>query len=107
MDALVYVNHGRPVVDCPFGCGNAYLYEAGQTVRECTGPGGCKYNFTVLAPSNLSELMQELNKRPAKANRNWFPEGHPIAVRGSYPMGQSVADLSAEFQLESGQNGMD
>lgn len=99
MQSLVYINHGRVIVDCPFGCGNAYIHKDGGTTMVCTGPGGCKYMFEVSAPSNLGELYQELAKRPLDKNRNWFPEGHPIAVRGGFAMGQSVADLAEEFTL--------
>lgn len=100
MDGLVYINHGRVIVDCPYGCGNAYLYLPGQTSRMCDGPGGCSYEFATVPPSNLVELVHELARRPQKANRNWFPEGHPLAVRGNIPMGQSVGDLAVEFDYE-------
>lgn len=102
MDGLVYINHGRVIVDCPFGCKNAYLYRQGETKKLCNGPGGCSYTFQTVAPDNLAELLEELKRRPNKQNQNWFPEGHPIAVRGNFPMGQSVADLAQEFEVERG-----
>lgn len=106
MNGLVYINWGRPVVDCPFGCGNAYLYE-GQSSRNCNGPGGCNYEFGIVSPDNLGELMTELSRRPVEANRNWFPEGHPLAVRADYPMGQSVTDLALEYEYEVTGNGVE
>jgi hypothetical protein len=107
MDALVYVNHGRVIMDCPYGCGNAYKYRRGQASQKCTGPGGCNYDFGILVDSSLPEICQELAKRPNPVNRNWFPEGHPLAVRGGLPMGQSVADLAQEFEMEREADGLD
>lgn len=99
MIGQVYVNHGRVIVDCPTGCGNAYVIPMGATSMTCGADGGCGASFTLDVPSNLSDILAELNKRPALANRNWFPEAHPIAVVANLAMAQTPADLAAEFEI--------
>lgn len=99
MESMVYINYGRVVFDCPGECGNAYRYEYGATSQSCNGPDGCGVEVSLLVPNNLAELFQELAKRPVTKTRNWYPEGHPLAVRGNLPMGQTTSDLSAEFEL--------
>ena len=104
MLGMVYVNHGRVIVDCPTEmCGNAYKVVRGQSEQVCNGPGGCEAVIPLAVPDNLSELIRELDKRPRPANRNWFPEGHPMALKGNMPVGQSPEDLSAEFSVMRGE----
>lgn len=101
MQALVYINHGRVVVDCPAGCGNAYIVTPGETSRICDAPGsGCRADLNLIVPGNMSDLMRELDRRPNPANRNWFPEGHPLAVRGGHPVNQTPGELAAEFAFQ-------
>jgi len=95
-NGLVYVNFGRVIVDCPSGCGNAFMVPMGATSLECEGDAGCGTAFPLSIPSNLSDIITELNKRPNRANRNWYPEGHPVAIKASIPMDQSVTDLVQE-----------
>lgn len=100
MIADAYINHDRVVVDCPYGCGNAYKLMKNTSVILCEEPkGGCGQEFQVRVDDKMSDLLAELRKRPAKTNRNWFPENHPLAVRGNMPHGQTVADLAAEFDM--------
>jgi len=68
----------------------------GATSLECEGDAGCGTAFPLSIPSNLSDIITELNKRPNRANRNWYPEGHPVAIKASIPMDQSVTDLVQE-----------
>jgi len=68
----------------------------GATSLECEGDAGCAAVFPLSIPSNLSEILTELNKRPNRANRNWYPEGHPVAIKAAIPMNQSVTDLVQE-----------
>jgi len=102
MDGLVYINYGRVIVDCPAECGNAFLVKPGETQKHCRSAGRCDTVFQLLIPSNLSELMAELERRPDKSTRNWFPVDHPLAVRAGAPHGQTVADLAAEFEQMRG-----
>lgn len=104
MEAMAYVNWGRVIVDCPgcpAGLQNAYLVDSwSPRNRTCDDPNeGCGAAFTIVMPDNIGEIMQELSRRPNMENRNWFPEGHPMAVHLNEPMGQTVADLAAEFAL--------
>lgn len=101
MKGLLYINHGRTVVDCPFNCGNAYVVKPKQTEIYCGSSDGCHVSFGLDVPDNIGELVAELNQRPDKKNRNWFPEEHPVAVRGRLPQGQSVADLRAELEMHT------
>lgn len=107
MIGLVYVNHGRVIVDCPGACNNAYPVTPHIKKMRCVARyDGCGAEFSIAKPDNLQEIVQELSRRPKKENQNWYPEGHPTAVRSlltanPIPMNQSVADLAAEFELGS------
>lgn len=103
MDGLVYINRGRVIVDCPFGCGNAYTVHPQETVKMCFGASdSCGFSFSLVIPSNIGELMQELDRRPDKKNRNWYPVGHPVAEAHGFAQDQTVADLATEFEEEAG-----
>lgn len=104
---LVYVNYGRVIVDCPSGCGNAFMVPMGTSSMTCKGKNdtGCGADFALVIPDNLSEIITELNHRPNSANRNWYPDNHPVAIRGNIPMGQSVTDLVLEYQMMSEEEG--
>jgi len=102
MDGFVYVNHGRVIVDCPAECGSAYKIVPGQTQQLCNAAGGCTALFSLVIPVNLADLVTELDKRPKPQTRNWFPEGHSLALRANLPQGQTVEDLRAEFELMMG-----
>jgi len=97
MDGLVYVNHGRVIVDCPFGCGNAYRVRPGETSIRCEAVDGCQAEFSLIVPDNLAAILTELRKRPSKSNRNWFPTGHPIAEQLGCPTSQTPEELRAEY----------
>lgn len=101
MQSQVYVNWGRVVADCPYGCGTAYRIEYGTEAMRCDGDGGCGQSFSLIIPDNLEAIMRELVKRPLPNTRNWFPDGHKMALENHLPHGQSVADLAAERELES------
>ena|SRR5688572_3137716 len=95
--ALVYVNHGRWVVECPREfCANAFTVSARQSIFECKGNGSCGMVATITWPANSDDLWEALMQRPVPATRNWFPVGHELAVRFSLPMGQSPKDLIDE-----------
>lgn len=104
MNGLVYINYGRVVVDCPSdpACGNAFLVKPGETQKYCNSAGVCSTLFQLIVPSNLSELLAELDRRPDRSTRNWFPANHPLALRAGLPHGQTVADLAAEFEQMRG-----
>lgn len=100
MQAMAYVNWNRVIADCPGGCGNAYRVDPWVRTRRCDAdPDGCGVEFDIVVASNMGEIMEELSRRPNDENKNWFPEGHPMALKHKEPHGQSVADLAAEFAL--------
>jgi hypothetical protein len=97
--AVAYVNWGRWVVECPYGCGNALTLPPGHPTFFCTdtaGTGGCHRTADIEWPPNADQIMAALAKRPAPKHRNWFPAGHPLAVRAEIPHGQTVHELDEE-----------
>lgn len=107
-----YVNHGRWVADCPREyCGNAMKLEPRQATFTCRAldrqghDHGCGMQALIGWPADADEIWEALRLRPVAATRNWFPEGHDLAVRAGCPHGQSVADLLAENE-EHGVKGM-
>lgn len=103
--ALVYVNWGRLVAECDFpGCGDARVVDIGQpTMQCCVGDGRqgnqCPGHVSDLDwPADLPQVVTALNERTSDKRRNWFPQGHPVAVATGQPHGQSVAELQAEAE---------
>lgn len=92
--ARVYVNHGRVIADCPRPyCANAEKLSPRQGTFHCSN---CLMVAEVEWPSDLDEILAVLGRRPVPQTRNWFPDGHELALRSGCPHGQSVADLEAE-----------
>ena len=61
-----YVNHGRWVVDCECGAGNAPLSD----VARCFGCGAV---HSVTYPRTRKSIEKALLARPQQRNRNWYP----------------------------------
>lgn len=109
--AIVYINHGRYVADCPAGCNNAMVIDSGQTAFLCGVwhkgelKGGCFATATLQWPSDPVGLMVALSGREVQ-HRNWAPAGHRQntvsytrdgrLVAEAYPDGQTVTDLLTE-----------
>jgi hypothetical protein len=94
--ALAYYNHGRWVVDCPHeGCFSALAVESGGGVTCAAPPAGCGRRYEVEWPANAPTIERVLAVRPEQ-NRNWFPEGHPLATAVGWPTGQTPDDLREE-----------
>jgi hypothetical protein len=92
--AVAYVNHGRWVVDCPFGCGSAQM--ASRSDRrffcvECGHRGDGRW-LPVVWPSDLEVQTVEavLDARPDMATRNWRP-GEPIDALVAENAGHGLA----------------
>jgi hypothetical protein len=113
--ARAHVNWGRWIATCPNPvCNNAEelhpwaTYECGHrdckltefpdTLFHCSE---CKTIAPIEWPTNAHELWAELIRRPERSNRNWYPEGHELAVRWNLPNGQSVRDLEREREARS------
>lgn len=82
MIALVYVNRGRWVVDCPGEeCGWAYLAVSptghARYQHRCAGSDndGCGTMLELVWPTvaEAEQIAEALAARASKANRNWTP----------------------------------
>ena len=93
--ARVYINFGRLVADCPLDCGGAVMVQPKQSTFFCQGAGGCGHMAPLDWPSDIDELVEALAGRLPK-HRNWFPAGHPLALRAGCPHGQTPAELREE-----------
>jgi len=107
MKARAYAYSGDWVSDCPReGCGNVeHLFDrknprdpsSSRTVQKTMF--FCSYCRTVAEiewPSNMSDIMDVLMKRPVPHNRNWYPQDHPTAIKFRIEHGQTVQDLIDE-----------
>lgn len=73
--AVAYVNHGRWVADCPFGCGGAELArEEWFICRECLNYGcaGARLALVWPAEEDIGAIEAALVVRPL-IHRNWDP----------------------------------
>lgn len=99
IQARAYCNFGRWIADCPAECGSAVELKPGQAVYHCSE---CSHISVVYWPPNVDEITAELDQRPAPRTRNWFPQGHDLALRSGCPHGQSVAELRDETRYHLG-----
>lgn len=97
------VNHGRWIADCvrPY-CSNAMRLTLGQSTFHCGGEGGCGLHAAVAWPDEAELITAVLEQRPVPGTRNWYPAGHPEAVKLGIPHGQSVFELRAETLAHEG-----
>lgn len=94
MSVLAYVNHGRWVADCSRkGCAGAEALRARETAFHCSN---CHQLDNVEWPSDAQEIWDVLQDRHVPQTRNWFPLGHPLALRSGCEHGQSVEELRQE-----------
>jgi hypothetical protein len=99
MRVAAYYNHGRWVVDCPHdGCTSALAIESGGGVTCAAPPAGCGRRYQVEWPPDAAAIERVLAVRPEQ-NRNWFPEGHPLAEAVGWPTGQTPDDLQEETRV--------
>lgn len=102
MKALVYINWGRLVAECPSpGCGDARAVELGQRSATCCVGDGITsrcpgHTFDLEWPENMAQILAALDERTAEKRKNWFPKGHPLAVATGQPHGQSARELREE-----------
>lgn len=94
MTVLAYVNHGRWVADCSRpACAGAESLSPRQAGFHCSN---CQQLDDVTWPPNAADIWDVLQERPVPQTRNWFPDGHPLALRAGCPTGQSVEALRTE-----------
>lgn len=106
-----FVFNGEWVAECPVnGCNNVEFLTTRlpeHRGRRDLPPGpvqpvfACRNCLTVSPhvewPDHPDDLMAVLNRRPVPQTRNWYPDGHPHALKwAGTPHGQSVADLEQE-----------
>lgn len=103
--ARAYVYHGDWVADCPTGDnGTEHLFRPAQP----HGPRVLRADFFTCSycghqsfiewPEDMLGITQVLAQRPLPGTRNWYPAGHPVAVRHNIAHGQSVRELLAESE---------
>lgn len=102
-EARAYIYHGEWVADCPRACGNVeFLFNrmgrrGPRTIRKQTfSCSYCGLTAPIEWASNEEELMITLSIRPVPHTRNWYPKGHPVAIKYGLPDGQSIHDLVEE-----------
>lgn len=105
--ARAYVYCGEWVADCPRndggGCSNVeFVMEPimlrGPRVKQKTFfiCSHCGWQADILWPREMEAIMRVLMQRPVPDNRNWYPQGHHVALRFRLPHGQSVKELMDE-----------
>jgi hypothetical protein len=107
-NARAYVYGGCWVADCPTGCNNTeFVTELPIHLRGVAGNWGvrktmfycsyCRHIADVIEwPEDAEDITRVLDRRPIPHNRNWYPEGHPVAVKAGIPHGQTVGHLLDE-----------
>lgn len=91
--ARAWVYRGDWVAECPYGDGYCTLLKGGQFMFHC---GECHKVMEVEWPKDPDEIIEALDKRPMKVNRNWFPHDHFLAIKARLPHGQTVQELDEE-----------
>lgn len=108
--ARAYVYDGEWVADCPAGCGSTqwitdkpdddrYMPWTGYTRLdkfECSNRMCWFETASIHWPPTADVIIDILDCRPFYQNRNWYPEGHKVAVAHGIPDGQTPADLIRE-----------
>ena len=92
--ACARIYAGMWIADCTRpDCANAEKLTLRQSIFYCSN---CRQIAEMDWPDDADDLWAVLAVRPVPQTRNWFPEGHDLAVRSGTPHGQTVADLEAE-----------
>lgn len=95
MKALVYVNHGRLVAECPVrGCGDARKVEIGEYDLACVEGHICELEW----PDGIAQILAALDERTSDTRKNWWPKNHPVALATGQPHGQTVRELRKEAE---------
>ena len=70
MKAFAYLNHGRWVLDCPHGCGEAWLLaDIAEVDFSCTL---CGLPVSGTTENHATEIDRAVSGRSMN-NRNWYP----------------------------------
>lgn len=105
-EAKAYVYSGQWVADCVRSCGNTEHLFVSLNPRNAKLPRvirlhtfSCSYcgmSAPIDWPPNRVEIDAVLSIRPVPHTRNWYPKGHPTAVRHNLPDGQTIDELLEE-----------
>lgn len=107
--ALARVYFGEWVADCPRpGCTNTeaimpgqWTFFCGDYARRMGQPlhAYCQWTGQILWPGNAYDIHVELQRRPVKGTRHWFPPGYPAERLPAGPdvRGQTIDHLASEF----------
>lgn len=106
-EARAYIYHSEWVADCPRdSCGNTEFLFQKQNPRSARSPrtlrrqvfrcSYCGLTAPIEWAPNEEELMMVLMVRPVPHTRNWYPKGHPTALKFRLPDGQTIHDLVEE-----------
>jgi hypothetical protein len=73
--AVAYVNHGRWLADCPFGCGGARMVQPNVPFWcvFCGNAGAGGQSVPVDWPGDPAAIEAVLKLRDLERFRNWFP----------------------------------
>lgn len=97
--ARAYVNHGRWIAECPYECGSALQLFGREGVMRCTE---CHSISPIEWPDDADDIWEALEERRLPRTRNWFPEGHHLALKSGQPHGQSAKELRDEQRENEG-----
>lgn len=93
--ALVYINWGRLVADCPEPhCTDAREVEIGDVSMTCAAGHPAELEWA----EGIAPVLAVLAERTSPKRKNWFPPGHPLAVLAEQPHGQTVRELREEAE---------
>ena len=100
-ESLAYLNWGRWVAECAApDCHDAMQLTPGDKSMRCI-----RGHITGVRWSGNPHAIAEAVAIRPEQNRNWFPEGHPLATAVGWPTGQTVDELREETQLFAPQLG--
>lgn len=93
--AVAYVNHGRWMIDCPFGCGAAQEADPDWPLTLCVHcwnepVGGAWIRVEWPSPKTAEKIERMLVVRPDETTRNWRP-GETVAMLGQENVDHGVA----------------
>lgn len=106
--ARAYVYNGEWVADCPSDCKSTQFVEDKlDKDRGVAGTRGVRmhyyyctycttYTESIRWPADAEEIKAILDRRPLRHTRNWYPEGHIVALQAGIRDGETVAELLAE-----------
>lgn len=106
--ARAYVYNGEWVADCPADCKTTqFVEDKPDKYRGVPGTSGDRMDYfhcgyctslwsSVRWPDRADEIKEILDRRPLRHTRNWYPEGHIVALQSGIRDGETIEELLAE-----------